>query len=203
MKRSPLQRQTILTLALILTGRGLSPALAAPHPGYRPTPVATVATYRRSGKVGGMAFSLAFVDGTVAAPEDVLTSLVMTQHEAPASFWGRSYHPCTLNDAIGALPDMARQFKVATLVYVDGVRISGTAFDVADEHLGPSWNTLSWDGQDIAGALAQLSAGRHTLTVWRHLYYRMPEGDSPTVEGEWHHRVLALAKGELPIVVQP
>jgi hypothetical protein len=203
MSRSTRRFLTIPTIALVLLGPGFRPGHAAPHPGYRPVPAAAVATYRHSGKVGGMAFSLAFVDGSLAQAEDVLAKLVMKQNEAPASFWGRSYHPCTLSDAIGALPAMARQFKVATLVYLDGVRISGTAFDVADEHLGPSWNTLSWDGQDIAEDLAQLSAGRHTLTVWRHLYYRMPEGANPTVEGEWTHRTLALAKGELPIVVQP
>jgi hypothetical protein len=51
--------------------------------------------------------------------------------------------------------------------------------------------------------LGRLAPGRHTLTVWRYLNYRLPQRDPQTGETVWEHRTMALAKGELPVTVQP
>lgn len=178
-------------------------AMALPHPGFRPVPVSQVATFRHRGTVGPMVFCLAFPDSRAVRPPAVLDRLTFRQHHPPASWWGRSYHPCTLNEAIAFLPDAARQFRVATVVRLDGERVSATAFDLADEHLGPTWNTLSWDGAALREPLAGLPVGKHQLKVWRQLFYRLPVTDRHGGETVWEPRMLALAKGELPIVVQP
>jgi hypothetical protein len=185
------------------TGFAPWPAMAAPHAAFRPLTARNVATYRHSGTVGPMVFCLTFPEAQADRPPSPLTQLTFHRHQPPASWWGRSYHPCTLNDAIASLPDAARQFRVATVVILDGQRISGTAFDLADEQLGPTWNTLSWDGSAIRDALASLTVGRHQLTVWRQLHYRLPAKDRQTGETVWEPRMLALAKGDLPVIVQP
>ncbi|MBC7544769.1 MAG: hypothetical protein H7338_18760 [Candidatus Sericytochromatia bacterium] len=179
------------------------PALAAPHAAYVPHRLDGTPTFKARHQVGQMVFAMTFPEARLQTVQQAMTTLRFSEGMPPAAWWGRSYFPCTLREGIAALPSTVRQFRLATFCELDRERLEATAFDIDDAHLGPTWNTASFDGSSLNRELVRLPSGNHTLTVARHLNYRIPTPDKRTGEISWEPASIVLAKGTLAIVVTP
>ncbi|MBI4574724.1 MAG: hypothetical protein HY722_00505, partial [Planctomycetes bacterium] len=133
------------------------------------------------------------------------------QGAPPAEWWGRSYLPCTLGEAIESIDFESRAHRFVTKVYLQGASLPkdltlwNNAMDVGDGERG--WNTAAFEGASAEQAqindqLEALEKGRYKLIVWRQLDYEMHVEYVDTKTTGWEPRWMALAKGVLEIEVQ-
>jgi hypothetical protein len=171
-------------------------AAAAAHPAYKPTRVEGVSTYKGKNQVGNWLFTMEFVEPSVKALPAGLGALRFPKGNPPKEWWGRSYFPCTIKEASATISEEYRKALLATEVWIDGKNVTRSVTPIRTEHLGPTWNTVSFEGATINGLLKALGPGKHELVLWRQLEFEVRDGNS------WKAGAISLAKGKLPIEVK-
>lgn len=184
------------------------PAFAAPHAAFQPVAVdKLVPTYQQKGKVGPIYFftqALTPEQRKGPLPAFALTKLRFPEGKPPAALWDRGYYPCTMGEAMAQVPKdhAAKDWAHATPTWVDGKAVTkGWGDPVTD-----SWkelNSLGGEYHDFSrDVLANLSAGKHTMTIWHQLNYKAWILGSDGYHF-WDDRYIALAKTSFEIEVLP
>jgi hypothetical protein len=194
---------SVVRIIVAATGLVLTTlAAAAEHPAYKPTKVEGIATYKSRNEVGNWLFTPAFVEPSVKSPPPGMAALTFSKGSPPQEWWARSYFPCTLKEGAASIAGEYRKLLLATEVWIDGKNVTRFVMPVEKAHLGPTWNTVSFEGAQINGLLKSLKSGNHEVILWRQLEYELKTSDKASGKAVWKAGAISLAKGKLPVEVK-